>query len=68
MRFDDIVRLLNTLGFEERIRGDHHIFTHEEFMDILNLQPKGAQAKAYQVKQIRELIVRQRLAGKIDNE
>lgn len=68
LRFDDVVRLLKALNFEERIRGDHHIFTHQDFVDILNLQPRGSQAKAYQVKQIRELIVRQRLASKVKEE
>ena len=40
----------------ERIRGDHYIFTRDSVEEILNLQPKGAQAKPYQVKQVRNLI------------
>jgi hypothetical protein len=59
LRFDDVVRLLKHWGFEERIRGDHHIFSHPAIHEILNLQPRGAQAKAYQVAQIREIIVRE---------
>jgi hypothetical protein len=35
--FDDLRNLLNSLGFAERIRGDHHIFTHYETAEILNL-------------------------------
>jgi len=31
--------------------------------EILNLQPKGAMAKAYQVKQVRQLILRYRLGA-----
>jgi hypothetical protein len=54
--FNDLCQLLKRLGFEERIRGDHHIFTRNDVEEILNLQPKGAQAKPYQVKQVRNLI------------
>jgi len=55
--------LLRQLGFEERIRGDHHIFTKDGVEEILNLQPKGTHAKPYQVKQVRRVIVKYRLAG-----
>jgi hypothetical protein len=51
------------LGFAERIRGDHYIFTKDGVTEILNLQPLGGQAKPYQVKQIRGVIVKYRLAG-----
>ena len=61
--FEDLRRLLKRLGFAERIRGDHHIFSKDGVEEILNLQPKGAQAKAYQVKQVRGVIVKYRLAG-----
>jgi hypothetical protein len=46
--FDDVCSLLRHLGFDERIRGSHHIFTKAEVEEILNLQPIGAKAKAYQ--------------------
>ena len=42
--FDDLCSLLFQLGFEERVRGDHHIFTREDVAEILNLQPKGTLA------------------------
>ncbi len=48
--FDGLCYLLRRLGFAERIRGSHHIFTKEGVEEILNLQPKGRQAKPYQVK------------------
>lgn len=32
-------------------------------MEILNLQPKGRHAKPYQVRQVRGVIVKYRLAG-----
>ena len=55
------------LGFDERIRGDHHIFTKDGVVEILNLQPRGSQAKPYQVKQVRTVIVKYRLAGEDDD-
>lgn len=56
--FDGLCQLLCRLGFEERIRGDHHIFFRAGVDDILNLQPRGAMAKVYQVKQVRDLVLR----------
>jgi predicted RNA binding protein YcfA (HicA-like mRNA interferase family) len=38
--FDQLCQLLKKLGFDERIRGSHHIFTQAEIEEILNLQPK----------------------------
>jgi len=54
--FDDLRKLLTELGFAERIRGSHHIFTKTEIIEIINIQPKQSQSKAYQVKQIRNII------------
>ena len=59
--FNDLLALLRRLGFEERIRGSHHIFTQEGIEEILNLQPKGAKAKAYQVRQVRHVILKYRI-------
>ena len=59
--FSDLRQLLIRLGFNERIRGDHHIFTKEDIEEIINLQPKGAKAKAYQIKQIRGIMLKYRL-------
>ena len=53
------------LNFEERIRGSHHIFTREGIEEILNLQPRGAKAKAYQVKQVRRIVLKYRLGGNL---
>lgn len=68
IRFDELCGLLKRLGFEERVRGDHHIFSREGVVEILNLQPKGGMAKPYQVKQVRDVIVRHRLAGEANAE
>jgi hypothetical protein len=63
IRFIELTHLLRTMGFNERIKGDHHIFYRQDIDEILNLQPKGSQAKAYQVRQVRSLIVKYRLEG-----
>lgn len=59
--FPGLCRLLRHLGFEERVRGSHHIFTREGTEEIINLQSKEGKAKAYQVKQVRGLLVKYRL-------
>jgi hypothetical protein len=64
--FDALCNLLDHLGFQSRIRGSHHIFTRTGVEEILNLQPRGSQAKAYQVKQVRNVIVKYQLAGEPD--
>ena len=50
--------VLKRLGFDERIKGDHHIFTKDGVEEILNLQPKNSKGKSYQVKQVRDVILR----------
>jgi hypothetical protein len=64
--FEGLRQLLRRLGFNERIRGSHHIFTKEGVEEILNLQPKGKQAKPYQVKQVRAVLLQYRLGGRGD--
>ena len=66
--FTGLCQLLRHLGFEERIRGSHHIFTKEGIEEILNLQPKGADAKPYQVKQVRNVILKHKLGGENDDK
>jgi len=59
--FAGLCALLKTLGFDERIKGDHHIFTMSGIEEILNLQPKGGKGKPYQVKQVRNMILKYNL-------
>ena len=68
IRFAELRALLRHLNFVERVRGDHHIFTREGVVEILNLQPQGSHAKAYQVKQVRAVIVNYGLAGLPEQE
>ena len=64
--FTGLCQLLRSLGFRERIRGDHHIYVKDGVEEIVNLQPKGGKAKPYQVKQVRKIILRYRLGGEAD--
>ena len=41
-----------------RVKGSHHIFVHPEIEELVNLQEVSGQAKAYQVKQLLQLIER----------
>jgi len=61
IRFGDLRTLLKSLGFAERIRGSHHIFSHPGVEEILNLQPRRSRAKPYQIKQVRKVIVQYKL-------
>lgn len=45
------------------LRGSHRIFTREGVAEILNLQPKRNKAKPYQVRQVRHVILKYKLAG-----
>jgi hypothetical protein len=67
VRFADLCQLLHRLGFDERTRGSHHIFTREGVEEILNLQARGSKAKPYQVKQVRGVILKYRLGGEDDS-
>lgn len=66
--FDDLRAILLSLGFDERVRGSHHIFTRTGIEEIVNLQPVGRLAKPYQVRQVREIITRHGLLGGRDDE
>lgn len=59
--FNGLCQLLTKLGFNERIKGDHFIFFKEGIEEIINIQPLNSKAKAYQVKQIRNLIIKYKL-------
>lgn len=59
--FEDLRNLMVRLEFDERIKGSHHIFTREGVDEILNLQEKSGNAKSYQVKQVRGIILKYKL-------
>lgn len=61
--FADLCFLLSKYDFDERIKGSHHIFTKDGVEEIINVQPIGSKAKAYQVKQVRNLILKYKLGA-----
>jgi predicted RNA binding protein YcfA (HicA-like mRNA interferase family) len=56
--FQDLRLLLVRLGFVERVRGSHHIYTKASIEEIINIQEQGGKAKPYQVRQIRRILVK----------
>ena len=64
--FAELQAVLDRLGFQLRTRGDHFIYTKDGVEEIINLQPKGGKAKPYQVKQVRQLILKYQLGGAIN--
>jgi hypothetical protein len=63
--FNDLRQLLISLGFEERIRGSHHMFRRAGIIEKINLQREGNKAKVYQVRQVRTVILKYKLGGEI---
>ncbi|MDO9271232.1 MAG: type II toxin-antitoxin system HicA family toxin [Methylobacter sp.] len=63
--FDDLRGLLIRLGFDERIRGSHHVYRKEGIEEKLNLQQDDSKAKPYQVRQVRFIIIKYHLADEI---
>ncbi len=61
INFNELRSLLLKLNFKERIKGDHHIFTKEDIDEILNIQPNGNNSKPYQIKQIRNILLKYKL-------
>ena len=66
--FSELTNLLGRAGFECRIKGSHHIFSKNGVEEILNLQPRGAFVKPYQVKQVRDVLIKYRLASEGDTD
>jgi predicted RNA binding protein YcfA (HicA-like mRNA interferase family) len=59
IRFGAVRKLLQSLGFDERIKGGHFIYSRGDVVEIINIQSdSGGKAKPYQVKQIRGIITR----------
>jgi predicted RNA binding protein YcfA (HicA-like mRNA interferase family) len=61
IRFDDLCSLLERLGFAKRVKGGHHLFRKAGMEERINLQREGNNAKPYQVKQVRAVILRYKL-------
>jgi predicted RNA binding protein YcfA (HicA-like mRNA interferase family) len=66
IQFSELCSLLEALGFFCRVKGSHHIYYKENIAEIINIQPIGNKAKAYQVKQIRSILLRYKLGGTLN--
>ena len=58
IKFSDLQKILDVLGFQHRIKGDHFIYWEDGIDEIINIQPDGNKAKPYQVKQVRNIILK----------
>ena len=62
IRFGDMLALVNAFGFRlSRTQGSHHIFSHAEIPELINLQAVHGQVKPYQIKQFLNLVERYNL-------
>lgn len=61
IKFSELQKILEILDFQCRIKGDHFIYYKDKVDEIINIQPDGNKAKPYQVKQVRNLILKYRL-------
>ena len=59
--FEDLCNLLLHFGFELRTRGSHHLFRKAGIVEKINLQRDGNKAKPYQVRQVRNVVVKYKL-------
>jgi predicted RNA binding protein YcfA (HicA-like mRNA interferase family) len=60
--FEQTRTLLSALGFEERVRGSHHMFVRDDIQELINLQEiEGGKCKPYQVRQMSEVILKYNL-------
>ena len=60
IRFRDLCALLRRLGFDEHIQGSHHTF-RKPGVQRIGLQSIGSDAKPYQVRQVRHVILQYEL-------
>jgi predicted RNA binding protein YcfA (HicA-like mRNA interferase family) len=61
--FTERITYLRALGFAMRISGSHHIFRRADVEERLNLQRDGKLAKAYQIRQVRNIILKHRIGA-----
>ena len=62
IRFSEAQTAIEAFGFQlTRISGSHHIYTHPDVPELINLQNVGGKAKPYQVKQFLEIVERYNL-------
>ncbi len=63
IKFKDLQKLLEFYGFSYRVKGDHFVYWKDNINELINIQPDGNKAKAYQVKQVRNIILKYKLGA-----
>jgi predicted RNA binding protein YcfA (HicA-like mRNA interferase family) len=59
IRFSDFVKLIESFGFKFlRTNGSHHLYYRTDIREFMNIQEKHSKAKAYQVRQLLDLVER----------
>jgi len=62
VQFTDFVGLVAAFGFGlSRVNGSHHIFTHPDIPELVNVQEVKGEVKPYQVRQFLKLVERYNL-------
>jgi len=65
--FGDFRNLVEGFGFQlTRVTGSHHIFTHPNVSELVNLQEVKGETKPYQIRQFLRLVERYNL--KLEDE
>lgn len=63
--FEQARTLLLALGFSESTRGSHHKFVRENVEELINLQEVEGKCKPYQVRQMREVLLKYNLGQEV---
>ena len=62
INYTDFINLLIDLWFTfRRQRGSHKMYCHNAINAFMNIQKDGSKAKAYQVEQLRSIIIKHNL-------
>ena len=61
--FNELCNLLLRLGFTMRVRGSHHVFNRRGLTSPINLQDIAGNAKEYQVRQVRRILLERGLTS-----
>ena len=62
INYSDFQNLIVDLGFEyQRQKGSHTMYYHNGINEFMNIQRDGNKAKAYQVEQLRNVVLKHKL-------
>lgn len=62
IQFLEVAKCADALGFRlAQVDGSHHIYTHPDIPELVNLQNVNVQVKPYQVRQFLQIIERYNL-------